>query len=100
MNRRLNCCIIIPAFNEEKPLASIVKKCLEMRRAFIDDVKVQKGGFQGKSEFLIKAARKGFIIREVPTPSIYADEKSKINPVKDVALFIKLAIKYLIKRNG
>ena len=71
-----------------------------IKRSVIENVKMEKAGFQGESEFLIKAARKGFIIREVPISTIYADEKSKINPVKDVVLFIKLAIKYLIRKNG
>ena len=70
-----------------------------MKRAVIENVKMTKSGFQGESEFLIKAARKGFIIKEIPISTIYGGEKSKVHPVRDIAGFLRLAISYLVKRN-
>jgi len=49
-------------------------------------------GFQFESEFLIKQADRGFAIKEVKIPTIYADEKSSINHVKDTLKFIKLLL--------
>ena len=44
--------------------------------------------FQIETEILMKASRKGFTILSVPIQTIYRDEKSKINPVKDTLRFI------------
>ena len=46
--------------------------------------------FDLESEFLIKAGRMGARIREVPISTIYAGEKSKINPLKDTYRFFSI----------
>jgi len=71
-----------------------------IKRGVLENVTVEAGKFEGESEFLIKAARKGFIIREAAIRSIYGDQRSKINPVMDTFRFIKLVIKYMLKKNG
>jgi glycosyltransferase involved in cell wall biosynthesis len=43
-----------------------------------------------ESEILIRAARKGFKIGAIEIESIYTDEKSHINPLKDTLRFIAL----------
>lgn len=51
--------------------------------------------FQTESEMLIKAGRKGMKIGYVTVKTIYGDEVSKINPIKDTARFIKMALEVL-----
>ncbi len=49
--------------------------------------------FQTESEILIKAAKLGYRIGEVPISTIYQKENSKISPVIDTLRFIVLAFK-------
>ncbi len=49
--------------------------------------------FQTESEILIKAARSGYRIGEVPISTIYREEKSKINPILDTLRFILLVFR-------
>ena len=49
--------------------------------------------FQTESEILIKAARLGYKIGEVPISTIYQEENSKIRPCLDTVRFITLALK-------
>ena len=51
--------------------------------------------FDLESEILIKAALKGAKIVSVPIKTIYADEKSKIHPVRDTIRFFRLVLKSL-----
>jgi hypothetical protein len=51
--------------------------------------------FEFETESLILAARHGFRIRCVPIRTIYANQKSKIRPVRDTIRYARLIIKYL-----
>jgi glycosyltransferase involved in cell wall biosynthesis len=53
-----------------------------------------------ESEILIKAARQGLKIRSVPVATIYGDEVSGINRVRDTIRFFRLIFKYLLKKNA
>lgn len=46
--------------------------------------------FDAESEILIKAARLGFRIGEIPMPAVYGDEISKVHPVRDTIRFFRL----------
>ena len=71
-----------------------------IKRRVLENITTEAKKFEGESEFLIKAARKGFIIKEVPITTIYGEQRSKIHPVKDTFRFIKLALKYMLTKNG
>ncbi len=51
--------------------------------------------YDTESEILIKASRAGFRITSVPIKTIYGQEKSKINPLKDTYRFIRLVFRSL-----
>jgi glycosyltransferase involved in cell wall biosynthesis len=51
--------------------------------------------FEGETEVLVKAARKGMAIREVPITTIYGTEESKINPLADTGRFIYMALRLI-----
>ena len=56
---------------------------------------VSAARFDAESEILVKAARRGMIIREVPVSTIYRGEKSKINPLVDTCRFVLLALRLI-----
>jgi glycosyltransferase involved in cell wall biosynthesis len=60
------------------------------------DIRSRK--FEIESEILIKLARKGFRVDSVPIKSIYADETSKIRPVRDTFRFIWFILRMLFKK--
>lgn len=53
-------------------------------------VPLESTRFDAESEILIKAARLGFRIREIPMPAVYGDEISKIHPFRDTVRFFRL----------
>ncbi len=53
-------------------------------------VRLESQRFDAESEILIKAARRGFRIAEIPVPTIYGNEVSKIRPLRDTGRFIRL----------
>jgi glycosyltransferase involved in cell wall biosynthesis len=57
--------------------------------------KLESKKYDLESELLIKAARKGFKVGEVPITTIYDSQKSFINPLVDTGRFIKLMWKSL-----
>jgi glycosyltransferase involved in cell wall biosynthesis len=58
-------------------------------------VKLESKKYDLESELLIKAARKGFKVGEVPITTIYGSQKSFINPLVDTGRFIRLMWKSL-----
>jgi hypothetical protein len=50
----------------------------------------RSNGYEAESEIIILAARAGFNIGFVEVPTIYGNEKSKMNPVKAIFGFIKV----------
>ena len=53
-------------------------------------VRLESQRFDAESEILIKAARRGFRIVEIPVPAIYGNEVSKIRPLRDTGRFFRL----------
>ena len=51
-----------------------------------------------ESEQLVKAARRGFQITHVTVPTIYGEEKSKINVPRDMFLFFRVVFNDLLSR--
>lgn len=53
-------------------------------------VPLESDRFDAESEVLIKAARLGFRIREIPMTAVYGEEISKVHPVRDTLRFFRL----------
>ncbi len=53
------------------------------------------GHFDLESELLIKAALRGAVIDSVPIRTIYMDERSRINPLRDTVRFFMLVLRSL-----
>ncbi len=56
----------------------------------LKNVKTKSFGFEAESEMLVKAANKNFTIGFVDIPTIYGNEKSKMQPVKAIMGFLKV----------
>lgn len=56
----------------------------------LERVPLESERFDAESEILIKAARLGFRIREIPMPALYGEEKSKVHPFRDTVRFLRL----------
>lgn len=56
-------------------------------------IKIETANFEAESEILIKASEAGFKIRSVPVETVYAQEKSQINPFIDTFRFLKFIIR-------
>jgi glycosyltransferase involved in cell wall biosynthesis len=69
-----------------------------MRLAAVDGLPLVRRGFDLESEILIKAARAGARIRHVTVPTIYGDEKSKINVPADTYRFFRVVFTDLMER--
>ena len=50
--------------------------------------------FEYETEVLIIASRKGYSIDSVPITTVYTDQVSKINPVRDSLRFFKMMRRY------
>ena len=61
-----------------------------LHRDIIPEVLSGASRFEYESEMLIIASRKGHRIASVPITTIYSDEVSSINPVRDTLRFFKL----------
>lgn len=53
-------------------------------------VPMESERFDAESELLIKAARLGFRITEIPMPALYGEELSKVHPFRDTLRFFRL----------
>ncbi len=53
-------------------------------------VPLESERFDAESEILIKAARLGYRIVEIPMPVVYGDEVSKVHPGRDTLRFLRL----------
>jgi glycosyltransferase involved in cell wall biosynthesis len=62
--------------------------------AAIQDVTIDSARFAAESEILLHAATRGIRIGSVPVRTIYGDEQSKINPVKDTFRFLRMLMRF------
>lgn len=61
-------------------------------------VNVRSGGFAAESEILLRIAEQGHQIHSIPTQTVYGDEESKIHPLRDTILFIRMLRKYMFRK--
>jgi len=62
-------------------------------RRVLEKIELVTGRYDTESEILIKAGREGAKIESVPIKTIYADEVSSINPLRDTIRFLSLVIR-------
>jgi glycosyltransferase involved in cell wall biosynthesis len=60
-----------------------------IKRQVLEKIDLKTAKYETESEIIIKGARAGFKIESVPIKTIYAGEKSQINPLIDTLRFIK-----------
>ena len=65
-----------------------------LHRDIIPEVLSDASRFEYETEMLIIASRKGYRITSVPITTVYSDEVSSINPVRDTLRFFKLMRHY------
>ena len=63
------------------------------KKEVLQNVRTKCVRYEAESEILIYAARKGYKIGFVNIPTIYGDEKSKMNPIRAISGFIKVLLK-------
>lgn len=61
-----------------------------IRRRVLETVRCTTGTFDFEIEYLVRAARAGFRIRDVPVRTIYGEEVSHIDPWKDTLKFFRV----------
>jgi glycosyltransferase involved in cell wall biosynthesis len=64
-----------------------------IKRQVLEKIDLKTAKYETESEMIIKCARLGFKIESVPIKTIYAGEKSQINPIIDTLRFIKFIFK-------
>lgn len=69
-----------------------------LRLATVQNLALRRRGFDFESEILLHAARAGAKFDHVLVPTIYGDEKSKINPVADTYRFFRVVAIALVER--
>jgi glycosyltransferase involved in cell wall biosynthesis len=65
-----------------------------LHRDIIPDVLSGASRFEYETEMLMIASRKGHRVASVPITTVYSDEVSSINPVRDTLRFFKLMRRY------
>ncbi len=67
-----------------------------IKKNLIEKINLKTRRFQMETEIIVKAARAGFSIDEVPIKTIYFEKfKSYINPFSDTLRFIRLSLRML-----
>ena len=69
-----------------------------IKRGVLEKVRLESSNYEIESELLLSAAKKGFRIESVPIKTVYADERSRINPFVDTIRFIVFLIKTMVAR--
>ncbi|MDD3088432.1 MAG: glycosyltransferase family 2 protein [Candidatus Omnitrophica bacterium] len=71
-----------------------------LRAGAMRDIVLESDRYDIESEMIIHAAGKKMKILSVPVQTIYGDELSKINPLRDTIRFFRLVIKHSLAKNG
>ena len=66
----------------------------QIQRDIVPEVLSGASRFEYETEMLIIASRKGHRVASVPITTVYSDEVSSINPVRDTLRFFKLMRRY------
>ena len=71
-----------------------------MRADALRGLKLESDKYDIESEMIIQAASNGLKIVSAPVQTIYGDESSSINPVRDTIKFFQLISKHSMSRNA
>lgn len=71
-----------------------------MRADALRGLKLESDKYDIESEMIIQAASNGLKISSAPVQTIYGEESSSINPVRDTIKFFKLISKHSMGRNA
>jgi glycosyltransferase involved in cell wall biosynthesis len=66
-----------------------------LKTSLISKLKLTTNRFEAESEMIIQAARSGELIEAVPISSVYAQERSRINPFSDTLRFLRFILRSL-----
>jgi len=69
-----------------------------LKKAVFQRINLRTSNFETESEILIKASRAGFRIASVPVKTIYAGQKSQINPFTDTLRFLRFIASVFSKK--
>jgi dolichol-phosphate mannosyltransferase len=69
-----------------------------VKRSVLEAVKLKSSNYEIESELLLRAAKKGFRIESVSVKTVYADERSRINPFIDTVRFLVFLVKTMAGR--
>ncbi len=61
------------------------------RVSYVHDLRLTTTNYDMESEILVRLARRGARITSVPVKTVYGDEVSSINPLRDTIRFFRLA---------
>lgn len=64
------------------------------------DIRITSRDFEIETEVLIKSSKRGYQIFSVPIATIYRNEKSKINPLKDTVRFFAYLLRESFSSKG
>ncbi|MEQ8224752.1 MAG: glycosyltransferase family 2 protein [Candidatus Eremiobacterota bacterium] len=67
-----------------------------IKQKVLKNMSLVSNRFNLESELLIRAGRRGYKIGAVSVKTIYGDEKSKMNPIKDPLRFVGLVFKSIL----
>jgi hypothetical protein len=68
-----------------------------IHRRVLEGVDYENNRYDAESEILVRAARAGFSIEEIPVQTIYNGEYSKINVFWDTLRFVRFFLRHLFK---
>lgn len=69
-----------------------------IKKDVLEAIRIESRKYEIESELLVKATKAGFKIDSIPIKSIYAGEKSKINPFTDAIRFVRFLIRESINK--
>lgn len=64
------------------------------KREALSKIRLETSRFEIESEMVLEAGRTGARVTSVPVKSVYADEKSRIRPIRDTVRFFKFLSGY------
>lgn len=68
-----------------------------IHRRVLEEVDYENNRYDAESEILVRAARAGFSIQEIPVKTIYNDAYSKINVFWDTLRFVRFFFRHLFR---
>ena len=71
-----------------------------LRVSYLDGLVLKTRNYDMESEILVRLARRGARLGSVPVSTIYGEQQSSINPVRDTVRFFRLVAALVFDRDG